>query len=91
MKIHINAKKIFIAIFSCIIICPMLFQGIYYIAGTRLDTELKGYFDQEDKPRLTLSDFISGDFQTRYDKWLNANMLPRPLLRYVYPSSRNHI
>ena len=59
MKIHTNAKKIFIVIFSCIIMCPMLLQGIYYITGTRLDAELKGYFDQEDKPRLTLSDFIS--------------------------------
>lgn len=83
-----NLKKLFIGIFCCIIMCPMCLQGIYGLTSKRLDLVLNGYSKEEEKPCLTVSDYFSGAYQSQYDKWLNANLIPRGCIIKSYNQLR---
>lgn len=74
-------EKIFLIIFSVIIILPITSTFLFSITGKNIDIKLKGNFDSYEKPKLSLHDYADGKFQTDYENWINTNLIPRG--RYI--------
>lgn len=81
-------KSITIALFCFVLAAPLILQGVFKVTGKRLDVSLNGYFEACEKPELTLGEFASGNYQPQYEKWLNANVLPRGVYIKLYNQIR---
>lgn len=77
-----------VILFCCIIMLPLLLQGISATTGKKLDVHLNGYFEEYEKPLFRVDSFISGDYQQEYEKWLNANVMPRGAYIKLYNQIR---
>lgn len=88
VKLNIIRKIICVVFFWGIIGLPLMLQGIFSLTGRAFDLTLNGYFDKYEKPDLTLNAFISGDYQKRFEAWLNNNILSRGAYIKLYNQIR---
>ena len=77
-------RKILCFLFGCIIGLPLILEIVFNTMDINLDIALKGHFDTYIKPHFELESFISRDYQTDYEKWLNANLKPRGMFIKLY-------
>ena len=77
-------EKLVFSVFIGIIFCPIILSLILFTTGIKLDTTLKGYFDSVSLPSPSMDAYVAGDYQTDYEEWLNANLLPRGMFIKLY-------
>lgn len=63
---------------------PLFLGFVSQLLQKKFDVTMKGYFDNYEKPVLTMTSFINGEFQTNYEKWLNNNIMPRNIYIKLY-------
>ena len=81
MKVY---KKVFICTIITIIYIPTILCFVQFITTKRPDATLKGFFNTHEKPTLTATSYVEGEYQREYENWLNTNLLPRALCTKVY-------
>lgn len=79
---------IIFALFCGMICMPFGLKIIKNLTGKTIDCALSGYFDATENPNFTLEDFFSGDYQKKYESYLNATILPRATYIKIYNQLR---
>lgn len=77
-------KKVVIGTFFAIIMLPIILAIGTFLTGNKYEVKLNGNFDTIEKPKMTASSYIDGEFQALYQNWFNQNMQPRSVFIKTY-------
>lgn len=75
-------------LFIMLIAIPIILTTLYQQTGLKIDTTLKGNFDEFQKPEYTVNSWFSGEYQNKYVEYCNNNFLPRGILITTYNQIR---
>ena len=73
-------KKIFIIIFLAIVFSPIVLSFSSDFFNVKLDVNLKGYFDIQEKPKFNFENFNSKQYQDNLTNYINESILPRGVM-----------
>lgn len=77
-------KKISIGTFVLLVYLPILLSLTYRFSGIKLDVETGGYVDEVSEPEISMAGYVDGQFQTQYEAWYDAVLLPKGVLTKLH-------
>lgn len=70
-------KLLLVCTFLFIIFLPIFLNISSSLFHKRFDVTLNGYFDSYEKPALDVATYVNGEFQKKFESWLNSSIIPK--------------
>lgn len=70
-------KLLLVCTFLCIIFLPIFLNISSPLFHKQFDVTLNGYFDSYEKPALDVATYVNGEFQKKFESWLNSSIIPK--------------